>query len=157
MLLRTEKKFEFSDARLSTLSPGTQHHHVVQQVLNVPLWIVDFFPKDHGHTPIGNPQRWSRQLTASVRGLIDALQSSDSMRAQVHALLPRHMLQQGALQLARCSAIWKAHPVDEPEQDTWLIETDHGSLSDPEFEIDAEELRKISLHWKDESFHQMEN
>jgi hypothetical protein len=149
MLLRAEEQFEFEDAMFSKAFPGTRQYHVFQQVFNVPLWIVDFFPIDQSNGLIGNPQRWSRQLTSSVQGLMSIQLASSSRRAQVRALLPAHTSPRGDIQLVRCSAIWNAHPLDDPEESTWLIETDHGPIADHELGLDPKDIIRTSLHWND--------
>jgi hypothetical protein len=148
-LLRARESYEFNDIGLRQLDPDARIYHMIEQVFELPLWSIRALPalSANGDPSEARDRTWVRLLTASTEALLSIIRAPGWENIEVHVLLPAYMTAHGTMELARCNAIWHAYVASEPEQRTWVFETDKGSYADPEYGIQLEEVCKVGMLW----------
>ncbi|UVH57179.1 hypothetical protein NWF24_30800 [Variovorax paradoxus] len=145
-MFRVQEQFELVSSALSAMAPGVQHFHLVEQVFEVPLWLVKVRPS----TPsIGERVRWNCYLATRAADACGIVLSGQWAQSRVHVLLPGYMTADGMPTLARCDALWECCAIGRQEQISWLFETDHGLFIDPQDEEISLSSANKTLRWKD--------
>ncbi|MET3384191.1 hypothetical protein [Variovorax paradoxus] len=145
-MFRVQGQFELANSVLNAMAPGIQHFHLVEQVFEVPLWII----KVRQPASFGEEQpRWTRFLATRAADACGIATSMQWERSRVHVLLPGYMTTHGMPVLARCAALWECSAADDVGRITWLFETDLGPFVDPQDEVPLNKAEKSTLRWKD--------
>lgn len=117
---------------------------VVEQALNLPLWLISTFP-----TVSADPSGCKSQMIASdARATFHILSDVNIASAEVFIVLPSFMTNHQSKKLVRCLGIWKGRHKLDSEHLVWGFDTDENSYVDPLFAIDLSDAVKSQYVWR---------
>lgn len=96
------------DAPESLRSPGTDLYHVVEGILDLPIWIARVLDAGGLHTHPRYRKFFVHDVTPALR-ILHMEQWSERI---LYVLLPAYLNRTGQLGLERCMGVWKC---DEPD------------------------------------------
>ena len=148
-MFRVRGEFEFVNSVPSALGPGIQHFHLVEQVFEVPLWIIKVRPS----ASFGEePTRWTRFLATRAVEACAIAAGPQWGQSEVHVLLPGYMTAQSNPVLTRCAEFWECSAADDDRLISWLFETDLGPFVDPQDEVSLDDAKRTTLRWQDSGY-----
>jgi hypothetical protein len=148
-MFRVEQRFEVQDPLLLSFAPDTRQYHIVEQVLDVPLWRVDVMNSvENGKYIKKNERVWDQYLISQTGATVEFANSRRLAKTKISVILPAYLTKSGNSELAICKSIWEACSLDDPKHLGWIFETSIGSFSDPQYGLEVKNSKKIKSHWK---------
>lgn len=148
-MFRVEQRFEVQDPVLLSFAPDARQYHIVEQVLDVPLWRVEVMNSvENGKYIKKNERAWEQYLISQTSAAVAFANSRKLAKTKISVILPAYLTKSGNSELAVCKSIWEACSLDDSKQLGWIFETNVGTFSDPQYGLEAKKSKKIQAHWK---------
>jgi hypothetical protein len=148
-MFRAEQRFEVEDPVLLSFAPDARQYHVVEQVLNLPLWRIEVMNSvKNGKYIKRNERMWDRYLISQTGATVEFANSRRLARVKISVIVPAYLTESGNSELTVCKSIWEACSLDDPKHRGWIFDTNLGSFADPHYGLELKNSKKIKAHWK---------
>jgi hypothetical protein len=148
-MFRVEQRFEVQDPVLLSFAPDARQYHIVEQVLDVPLWRVEVMNSvENGKYIKKNERVWEQYLISQTSAAVAFANSRKLAKTKISVIVPAYLTQSRNPELAVCKSIWEACALDDSKHLGWIFETSIGTFSDPQYGLEIKNSKKIKAHWK---------